>query len=624
MKKALPYLFLFPFSVTMAQGLKDTVKLDEVVKIESAHTNNDASPFTNIKYREGERLSDALNEFSSVYVKSYGSGGLASLAIEGTSAEQTTIEWNGVKLNSIALGQVDLALFMLGMQDELQLVRTGYEGTIGGTLQMNNEVKRDSGFSIGATLRAASFGTYEAAANADYAQHKFSGATKFSFISAQNNFPYTNTYEAGTPTVKQTNATVQQFSVLQQLNAKINEYNQLSFYGWFTNANRQIPPIMSQLTDAQVQSDYSVRAMASWLAHYARWKLKFTSAYLHDWMRYKDPNAGLDETYLTHALRNNFSCTYSFWRNVIWKNELSYDHEWANISEFGAVKTRDVLGLKSYADCYFLDAFKVHVGVREDMVDNQLSACSPELSFNYTGKIATDNHYTLGVVASRNFRFPTFDDLYWVPGGNPNLKEEISWNGTIQAKYSYRKMVDVSLSNFYIYVDNWIQWVPEGENWQAENFRRVFSRGLEASIHLTNADEMRPDKFAVHFSASYTYTKATNLDAFTPADASKGMQLIYVPYHNAVAGIQFDYRRFYLRSVNNYTGAVFTSTDNSQSLNGYFTSNLEVGKDFVIKHVSVGASFKVNNIGNLQYEIVAQRPMPGRSFEGTLRFKFVS
>ena len=185
-------------------------------------------------------------------------------------------------------------------------------------------------------------------------------------------------------------------------------------------------------------------------------------------------------------------------------------------------------------------------------------------------------------------------------------------------------MVDVSLSNFYIYVDNWIQWVPEGENWQAENFRRVFSRGLEASIHLTNADEMRPDKFAVHFSASYTYTKATNLDAFTPADASKGMQLIYVPYHNAVAGIQFDYRRFYLRSVNNYTGAVFTSTDNSQSLNGYFTSNLEVGKDFVIKHVSVGASFKVNNIGNLQYEIVAQRPMPGRSFEGTLRFKFVS
>ena len=326
MKKALPYLFICTCTIGMAQGIKDTVRLDEVVKIETALTNNDVSPFTNIKYREGERLSDALNEFSSVYVKSYGSGGLASLAIEGTSAEQTTIEWNGVKLNSISLGQVDLALFMLGMQDELQLVRTGYEGTIGGTLQMNNEVKRDSGYSVGATLRACSFGTYEAAANADYAKNKFSGATKFSFISAQNNFPYTNTYEAGTPTVKQTNAAVQQFSILQQLNGKINEHNELSFYGWYTNATRQIPPILSQPTDVQKQYDYSVRTMASWFGNYNRWKLKATTAYLHDWMRYKDPNALLDETYLTHALRNSFSATYNFPFNMILKSELNYDH----------------------------------------------------------------------------------------------------------------------------------------------------------------------------------------------------------------------------------------------------------------------------------------------------------
>jgi len=624
MKQALLYLFILPASLSSAQSIKDTVRLDEVVKIESAPLNNDASPFTDIKYREGERLSDALNEFSSVYVKSYGSGGLASLAIEGTSAEQTSIEWNGVKLNSISLGQVDLALLMLGMQDNLQLVRTGYEGTIGGTLEMNNEVKRDSGYSLGATFRVGSFGTYEGAANADYAKDKFSGETKFCFISAQNNFPYTNTYTASDPTVKQTNAQVEQFSVLQQLNAKINAQNELSFSGWYTNANRQIPPVMSQPVDAQVQYDYSIRTMANWLGHFHRLKLKATSAFLNDWMRYVDPNAFLNETYTTYALRNSFDCTYTFPFNLVWKSEINYDHEWANISEYGAVKTRNILGLKSYLDYYFLNGFKIHGGFREDLADKQLSAFSPELALNYNGKITNDNRYVLGLVTSRNFRFPTFDDLYWVPGGNPDLKEEVSWNGTIQAKYNYKKMVDVSVSNFYIYVDNWIQWVPEGENWEAENFRRVFSRGLEASLHITNADEAKPDKFAVHFSASYTYTKATNLDAFAAFDASKGMQMIYVPYHNVVAGLQLEYKRFYLRSVNNYTGLVYTSTDNSQSLPGYFTSNLEAGKDFSIKHIQIGASFKVNNIGNLQYQVVAQRPMPGRSFEGTIRFKFIS
>ena len=549
---------------------------------------------------------------------------MASLAIQGTSAEQTAIEWNGVKLNSPSLGQVDLSLFMLGMQDELQLVRTGYEGTIGGTLQMNNEVKRDSGFSIGATFRTGSFGTYEAAANADYAKDNFSGATKFSFISAQNNFPYTDNYEAGTPTVKQTNAAVQQLSWLQQFNAKINERNQLSFFVWFTDATRQIPPIISQPVDKQSQDDYSIRTMATWQGLYKRWKVKLTSAYLDDWMRYKDPNAGLDETSITHALRNNFDWSRAFFYNIVWHSELNYDHEWANISAYGAVKSRNILGLKSYADYYFLNAFKFHLGFRQDLVDKQLSAFSPELGFNYTGKVKTDNRYTLGFSASRNFRFPTLNDLYWVPGGNPNLKEEKSWNGTLQAKYTYKKMLDVSLSNFYIYVDNWIQWIPQGADWSAENFRRVFSRGVEASLHLTNADETRPGKFAVHFTASYTYTKATNLDAFASADQSKGMQLIYVPYHNAVAGIQLEYRRFYLRSVNNYTGLVYTSTDNTQTLPGYFTSNLEAGKDFVVKHLNIGVSFKVNNIGNQQYQVVEQRPMPGRNFEGTVRFKFAS
>jgi len=624
MKNTLLALFVLSLQAAVAQGVKDTIKLDEVVKIERAPGNNDASPFTDVKYREGERLSDALNEFSSVYVKSYGSGGLATLAIQGTSAEQTAIEWNGVKINSPSLGQVDLALFMLGMQDELQLVRTGYEGTIGGTLQMNNMVKRDSGYAIGATLRAGSFGTYEAAANADYAKGWFTGATKFSFITAQNNFPYTDNYEAGTPTVKQTNAAVRQYSILQQLNARINAGNELSIYVWFTDAARQIPPIISQPVDKQTQDDYAVRTMASWQGVYHQWKLKLTSAYLDDWMRYIDPNALLNEVSVTHALRNNFDWAYTFPFNFAWHSELNYDHEWANISEYGAVKTRNILGLKSYGDYYFLNGFKMHGGFREDLVDKQLSAFSPELGLNYTGKINPVNRYTIGVVASRNFRFPTLNDLYWVPGGNPDLKEEKSWNGNIQLKYNYRKMLDITLSNFYIYVDNWIQWIPQGDNWSAENFRRVFSRGAEASLHVTNADEARPDKFAVHFTASYTYTKATNLDAFAAFDQSKGMQLIYVPYHNAVAGLQLEYKRFYLRSINNYTGIVYTSTDNTQTLPGYFTSNLEAGKDFVYKHLNIGVSFKVNNIGNLQYQVVEQRPMPGRNFEGTLRFKFAS
>ncbi len=157
--KMLTCLLFIPTASIFAGVGKDTIALNEVVKVEKVSNDvGNSSPFTDLKYKMGERLSDALGEFSSIYVKSYGSGGLATLAISGTLAEQTEIEWNGMRLNSPSLGQQDLSLFFIGMQDEMQLVRTGYQGNIGGILRFNNEVKRDSGFSVGAMFRAGSFG----------------------------------------------------------------------------------------------------------------------------------------------------------------------------------------------------------------------------------------------------------------------------------------------------------------------------------------------------------------------------------------------------------------------------------------------------------------------------------
>jgi vitamin B12 transporter len=621
MKIVFTCLLCFPLMLAVSAA-GDTILLSEVVKVETvSHDANNITPFTDLKYKQGERLSDALGEFSSVYVKSYGSGGLATLAIRGTSAEQTEIQWNGIRLNAPTLGQLDLALFLIGMQDKLQLVHTGYEGSIGGILKMDNEVKLDSGFSLGATFRVGSFNTYEAMVDGQYAQDKFSGSTKFGFLSSENNFFYQNPYEPGNPYVQQTNATVRQLSFLQQFNVKINPVHELNFYVWLIDASRQIPPLMSQPLDKQSQDDYSLRTMADWKAKFRKLQMKFTSAWLDDKMRYKDPNALLDETYTTYALRNKLHFFYSFPFGLGIQHELNYDHEQANTPEFGGIKTREILGFKTYADYFLLNRLRLHGGFREDLVDKKLSAFAPELALNYT-QHKFDNIISTGIIASRNFRFPTLNDLYWVPGGNPDLKEEKSWNGELQFKYGYKKIVEVTASNFYIYTTDWIQWVPQGDIWMAENFRRVFSRGAEAALHLSNGRPDNSREFIVQFNTSYTYTKATNLDATSAGDQSQGKQLIYVPYHNVIAGLQLGYRRFYLRSVNHYTGSVFISTDNSQSLAGYFTSDLEAGKDISLKNAEVGFSFRVNNIGNLQYQVVAQRPMPGRNFEGTLRLKF--
>ncbi len=621
MKCSLTFLFVLILLSTKAER-KDTVMLDEVVKIEKLSSNNFQSPFTEMKYQSGKRLSDALGEFSSVYVKNYGVGQLSSIAVRGTSASQTEVQWNGIKLNSPSLGQCDLSLFTLGLQQDLQLVRTGYRGIIGGTLQMNSDVKIDSGISANVSLRAGSFKTFEGIGSLQYAHKNISGTTSFSYLTAENDFQFQNIFKEGHPYQKQTNASVRQLSFLQQLYGKINSHNELNFYLWLTEADRQIPPIMSKEIGGESQYDYSLRSMLNWKAKYKLLKLSFTSAYIQDKLRYKNSEALLDETSLMQAFRNVFAATYSFPFNLVLNAELNYDLERANVRAYGEAKSRNIFGVKFYTNYYLANGLKFHVGFREDIVGKKPSVFAPEFAIDFSKRTKNTKHsFSTAIIASRNFRFPTLNDLYWVPGGNPDLKNERAWNGELSFKYAYQKYFDISLNGFCLYVDDWIQWIPQGSIWMPINYKRVLSRGFEASIHATN-DERSPKKFAVHFNASYTFTKTTNLDAAYEFDQSAGMQLIYVPLHRVVGGVQLQYRKFYLRSVNSFVSPVFTSTDNVQFLKGYFLTDLEAGKDFTIDKYEIGMSFRVNNLANTQYQNVAQHAMPGRNFEGTLRFKF--
>ncbi|MCX6199883.1 MAG: TonB-dependent receptor plug domain-containing protein [Bacteroidetes bacterium] len=621
MKTVTTFLFLICLLTAQAER-KDTVMLDEVVKIEKLSSNNFQSPFTEMKYQNGKRLSDVLGEFSSVYVKNYGVGQLSSIAVRGTSASQTEVQWNGIKLNSPSLGQCDLSLFTLGMQQDLQLVRTGYRGTIGGTLQMNNVLKIDSGISANLSLRAGSFKTFEGIGSVQYARKNISGTSSFSYLSAENNFQFQNIFKEGHPYQTQTNAVVRQLSFLQQLGGKINSHNELNFNLWLTEADRQIPPIMSKDAASESQYDYSLRSMLNWKAKYKLLKLSFTSAYIQDKLRYKNTEALIDETSLMQAFRNAFTTTYSFPFNLVLNAELNYDLERANVRAYGEAKSRNIFGMKFYTDYYLTNGLKFHFGFREDIVGKKPSVFAPELAINFSKRTKDAKHsFSSAVIASRNFRFPTLNDLYWVPGGNSDLKNERAWNGELNFKYANQKYFDISLNGFCLYVDDWIQWIPQGNIWMPVNYKRVLSRGFEASLHATN-DKHNPKRFAIHFNASYTFTKTTNLDAANEFDQSAGMQLIYVPLHRVVAGVQLQYRKFYLRSVNSFVSRVFTSTDNVQFLKGYFLTDLEAGKDFTIDKYEIGMSFRVNNLANASYQNVAQHAMPGRNFEGTLRFKF--
>lgn len=624
MKYALTYLFLLAAAALAAQVGTDTVMLQSVEKVEAIVTRDQTnSTLTDLKYLQSKRVSEALSELSSVYIKNYGNGQLASIAIRGTTASQTEVQWNGIRMNAPTLGQVDLSLFTLGTQDELNISLTGGKGVIGGVLQMNNRARYNNGIALEGSVRFGSFKTLQVYTGMHYGMKRISGSTRFNYLTAANNFKYRNDFKQGRPYQTQHNAGVALFSFLQQLNIMLNSVNELHFYLWLSEADRQIPPIASKPDSKENQQDEAIRVMAQWQRKRRSLELAFTTAYFAEKLRYVNAEANLNSLTRTRVARNVFSADYLLAKQgIALKGEINYDYEFADNAAYGINKYRHLAGLKLYVD-YYVKGFKLHGGFRQDTWNRQFSPFAPELSLSYNKVFKQKHSISAKLSASRNFRFPTFNDLYWVPGGNPDLKTEKSWNGNLHLLYTVLQRLTFSANGFCIYADDWIQWIPQGSNWSAVNYKRVLSRGFEAAVNVTNTIAGEK-KFKVDFKASYSFTKTTNLDGASQYDQSKGKQLIYVPLHSVVAGLQLQYRRFYIRSTNNYVSTLYTSTDNSQSLKGFFIANVEVGKDFVFGTNEVGMAFRVNNIGNADYQSVAQRPMPGRAYEGIIRFKFAT
>ena len=76
-------------------------------------------------------------------------------------------------------------------------------------------------------------------------------------------------------------------------------------------------------------------------------------------------------------------------------------------------------------------------GMKKDFVD-QLET---PLLLSFSGKMSVNNWYSLVLNASRNFRYPSFNDLYWQPGGNLNLKSETSLQAELGNNFKYKNKI---------------------------------------------------------------------------------------------------------------------------------------------------------------------------------------
>src|SRR5699024_10857880 len=68
-----------------------------------------------------QSVGEVLTAHSSIHIKEYGPGGMATASQRGLSSEQIQVLWEGIPINSSTLGQTDLSLLPASFFSDIQV-----------------------------------------------------------------------------------------------------------------------------------------------------------------------------------------------------------------------------------------------------------------------------------------------------------------------------------------------------------------------------------------------------------------------------------------------------------------------------------------------------------------------
>ncbi len=570
-------------------------------------------------------LGELLSRQSPLYIKSYGQGGLATISFRGTSSAHTGIYWNGFYLNLPNLGSSDLSLIPSSLFNSVEVLYGASgslfgSGNIGGNIQLDNKPVFNKATDVNLNLSAGSFNTYGINGSLRLSNAKWWGSTAFTYKNAKNDFPFTN---LNGENETRENAAILQYGFMQDVYRKIGNKHLVGLSFWYQFADREIPKTLVTKPTSASQEDESVRVSGRWKYFLAKGTLSLKSAFLRDDENYSDPESEIQQNWNSRILTKTFiaEANYNFKINsqLDFNAGANFTNSVGEATAYSGNPQRAQLGVFGSV-LYRIPKtdWKINLNLRQDFIGGFDVPITPSLGLE--GKIW---HFVYGKANfSKNFRAPTFNDLYWEPYGNKDLQAETSYNGELGLLLINKSKQGTFSSRFSgtVYsslIDNWILWVPVNNNWSPENIQKVWSRGLELEDKLG----FKIGKSRLEIALGYALVKSTNQGKTGENDQSFGKQLIYVPEHSFSGNVDYLFRSFVFSFNTSFMGKRFTTRDNGEYLTAFVVSDLQIVKKFSIKKNTVNAGIEINNLWGSEYRAIRYYPMPGRNYKLSVNLK---
>ncbi|MBS7232256.1 TonB-dependent receptor [Flavobacterium psychroterrae] len=556
-------------------------------------------------------LTDLLNFNSTIYFKEYGRGMLSTVSFRGTTVSQTAVIWNGININSQMNGSTDFNTISSSDYNSISVKAGGGSviygsGAVGGTVHLNNELGFYKRFENNLKLDYGSFNTIGINFKTNISNEKWSAQIGFSKNSSTNDYKYLNLYTWKGEQRWNQNGQYDIITVNANVGYKFDSKNSLKLYTQTSNTDRNTSLISETETKTRYVNGFN-RNLLEYDGDFEKFTTNLKGAYIFE-----------NYQYYGNISSNNF--TYGKTESLITKADLGYQISKSTqvnaIFDYNKTKgygsgvgdhVREISSAALLVKQELSDDWKNEFGIRKEFTDNYESPVLFSLGSSYQ----FNKLYDLKLNLSRNFRIPTFNDLYWETGGNPDLKPESSYQAEIGNVFTF-KNISLTQTFYYMKIKDLLQWIP-GSNgiWSPQNTDKVNSYGAETLLNWKK--QYGKNYFTVN--ATYAYTASKNEET--------KKQLFYVPLNKVTGSVSYSRNRISAYYQFLFNGFVYTRADNdpTEIINDYNVSNIGIDYDFKFLH-TFKLGFQVLNVLNKEYESLEYRPMPGRNFNMYLTLKF--
>ncbi len=592
-----------------------------VTRIDVSEMHNDG--FDNTK--------SMLSLINGIFVNDHGPAQLGTVLLRGTSSEQTLFLLDGISLNNVQNGDLDLVLVPTNDISSIEISQGGSSAlyganAVGGVINLeskiafDNLIRIDAGRgSYGNQMMGGELSEGIGPARVDLTIERQRGVNNFDF-----------SFNDGTKSFPMTLIGADYVEDVQSLKIALpSSGGMTSLFIQNVSADRGTPGAVSDsaFVGTARETDRNTIAILKNTGGLGVFGYSASAGFIYSYLKYFNPDTA------DYSYANDFYKMLSIQPAA----QLSYLKEQFSgttgiDAEFDQGQSDNMMGVQErkrigvFASVEYdlrkdLDfETRLFGALRYDDYSDFGSSLNPKAGINIRPVAALPLHLRANVGTS--YRVPTFNELYYSGSGNPDLKPEKSTDYDFGAVTEFIGnqtpfLADLGVDYYHIDTRDGIVWRPTDPSeliWLPENFQEITSHGIELTFDL---------KYESFFTLNGNYFFGKSLDVSDVSDpATYEKQLIYIPQQQSSIAAEVTPWIFNFTAALRYVGERFITSDNTEWLSPYAVTYVSASVRINTSSFEILPELSIDDLLNREYEVAPNYPMPGRTYRLGLSFQF--